>query len=181
MARLLLLFGLGFLIADVRALVEQVRYWQRRRTALLTWPAARPPFFVLQVGIGVAIGVLFVFNLLFRPAAAEQLFGEGMMLLYYGYVVPMSTRIERGFYRDGVWTDRRFIRYGRIGAVTWREGRDPVLLLAARTDPTAALMVVPSRFYGAVRRILRDLIGTGVLKLADTGLHLGLKDYREDV
>ncbi len=182
MARLLLLFGLGFLVADILAIVEQLCYWVRRRSALLTWPAPRPPFFLMQVGIGVALGLLVVFNLFLRPAAAEQLFGEGMMFVYYGYVVPMSTRIERGFYRDGVWCDRRFVRYRKVSGTTWREDRsqDPVLLLASRTGFTASRLVVPSELYGAVRRLLRDLIAQHAVRLADAGLHLGLKDERED-
>ena len=108
MARLLFLFGVGFLVANGLAIAEQLRYWQRRRAALLTWPSRRPPFFSLQIGIGLAIGILFLFNLVVRPAAAEQLFGEGMMLVYYGYVVPASVRIKRGFYRDGIWSAASF-------------------------------------------------------------------------
>jgi hypothetical protein len=180
MARLLLLFGAGFLIADVLAIGDQVRYWRCRPTALLTWPATRPPFFALQIGIGAALGLLLLFNLLVRPAAAAQLFGEGMMLLYYGYVVPASTRIERGFYRDGIWTERRFVRYSKIGRLSWREGAEPVLLLAWRRSATASRLIVPAGCYGAVRRLLRDLIAQGSLRLADDGLRLGLRDERED-
>jgi hypothetical protein len=180
MGRLLLLFGLGFLIANLRAVGEQVRYWRRRRAALLTWPATRPPFFQMQIGIGVALGALFFFNLLVRPAAAEQLFGEGMMFLYYAYVVPMSARMERGFYGDGVWSDRGFFPYARIGGLTWREGPEPVLLLASKAGSTATRLVVPAGLYGAVRRLLRDLIARHDVHLAETGLHLGLKDERDD-
>ncbi len=180
MSRLLLLFGLGFLVADLLAILDQCRYFQRRRTALLTWPSRRPPFFALQIGIGVALGCLFLFNLLVRPAASEQLFGEGMMLIYYGYVVPISTRIERGFYRDGIWTERRFVRYPRIGRLSWREGAEPVLLLALRRGATASRLAVPADSYGAVRRLLRDLIAQGSLHLADNGFRLGLRDGRDD-
>ena len=36
MARLLLLFGVGFLAANLLGLAQQALYWQRRRTALQT-------------------------------------------------------------------------------------------------------------------------------------------------
>lgn len=180
MARLLLFFGVSFLAANLVGLVEQVRYWRRRRTALLTWPGRRPPYFQMQVGIGVALGLLFLYNLLLRPGAAEQTFGVGMMFVYYAGILPASTRIERGFYRDGVWSDRRFVRYSRIGAISWHDGVEPVLLLAARRGRTAARLVVPGHLLGAVRRLLRDLIGRHDIDLADTGLHLGLRDQRDD-
>jgi hypothetical protein len=182
MARLLLLFGAAFLAANLLGVAEQVRYWRRRRAALLTWPAKRPALFQMQVGIGVVLGVLFVFNLLLRPGAVEQTFGVGMMFVYYAGVVPLSARIERGFYRDGAWGDRRFIRYARVAALAWREepGADPVLLLALRNGRSAVRLSVPGPQFGAVRRLLRDLIGGRVLHLEDAGLHLGLKDERED-
>jgi hypothetical protein len=180
MARLLLLFGVGFLVANLIGLAEQVLYWRRRRTALLTWPRKRPPLFQMQVGIGIALGLLFIYDLLLRPGAVEQTFGVGMMFVYYAGIVPMLARIERGFYRDGIWSDRRFVRYSRIGAITWREEPEPVLLLAGRRGRTATRLVVPGHLFGAVRRLLRDLIGRHAIHLADTGLHLGLRDERDD-
>ena len=180
MAWLLLIFGVGFLAANLFGLVEQLRYWRRRRTALLTWPGRRPPHFRMQVWIGVALGLLFLYDLLLRPGAAQQTFGVGMMFVYYAGIVPATARIQRGFYRDGVWSDRRFVRYARIGAISWHDDVEPVLLLAARRGPTAARLAVPGHLLGAVRRLLRDLIGRHDIDLADAGLHLGLRDERDD-
>jgi hypothetical protein len=180
MARLLLIFGVGFLAANLFGLVELLRYWRRRRTALLTWRGRRPPLFAMQIGIGVALGLLFLYDLLLRPAAAEQTFGVGMMFVYYAGIVPASVRIERGFYRDGVWSDRRFVHYPSIGAISWHDEAEPVLLLAARRGRTAARLAVPGHLLGAVRRLLRDLIGRHDIDLADAGLHLGLRDERDD-
>jgi hypothetical protein len=39
---------------------------------------------------------------------------------------------------------------------------------------------VPGRHYGAVRRLLRDLIAQNTIRLAGHGLDLGVKDERED-
>lgn len=181
MARLLLLFGAGFLAANLLLLSEQVRYWRRRRGALLTWPGKRPPLFLMQVGIGIALGILLAYDLLVRPGAAEQAFGVGMMFVYYALAVPMSARIERGFYGDGIWSDRRFVRYSGIGAISWREDAGTVLVIASRDGKTATLLSIPGPHLGAVRRLLRDLIGRHSIHLADTGLHLGLRDERDDV
>jgi hypothetical protein len=181
MARLLLLFGVGFLAANLAGLGQQALYWRRRRTALLTWPVRRPALYQMQVGIGAVSGLLFVYNLLLRPGAIDQTFGVGMMFAYYAGVVPMAARIERGFYGGGIWSDRRFVRYSRIGALTWREGPEPVLLLASRNGSSAARLSVPGEQFGAVRRLLRDLIARRLIHLENAGLHLGLKDEREDV
>ena len=43
------------------------------------------------------------------------------MLLYYGYLVPLSLRIGRGFYQDGVWMEDGFMPYANIGGLSWRE------------------------------------------------------------
>lgn len=178
--RLLLLFGVGFLIANLRAIYLHVQYWGRRRSAMLLWAGPRPPFLGMQVGIAVALGFLIAYNLFFRLPPLETLFGEAMMFVYYGYAVPMSARIQRGFYRQGVWCDRGFVSYGRIGGLTWREGKDPLLLLAVGGAGTARSLRVPGQHYGAVRRLLRDLIAEHAITLSGRGLDLGLKDERED-
>ncbi len=177
---LLLLFGVGFLAADARALLLHLQYWRRRRTALLVWSARRPPFYAMQIGIAVALGLLLAYNLLFRLPPLETLFGESMMFAYYAYAVPMSARIPRGFYRDGVWSDRGFVAFGGIGGLAWREGKDPVLLIVAGEGGTARTLLVPGQHYGAVRRLLRDLISQHTIRLAGHGLDLGVKDERED-
>ena len=179
--RLLLLFGLGFLVADVRGIVNHLLYWRRRPSALLTWPAPYPPFFSLQLIIGGLLGLLIAYNLLFRLAPAEEIFGEGMMFVYYAYVVPLAHRIDRGLYGNGVWTDLGFVRYASIGGVTWREEDEPVLLLASRHGGTAHRLRVPGTLYGATRRLLRDLVEAGTIELTSGGLGLGEKDRREDL
>jgi hypothetical protein len=179
--RLLFLFGVGFLLANARAMLLHLQYWRRRRHALLVWPGRRPPFYGMQVGIAVALGLLIVYNLAFRvQLPPETLFGEGMMFLYYAYAVPMTARIQRGFYRDGIWSDTGFVKYARIGGIAWREAKEPVLLLVAEGGGTARSLVVPGPHYGAVRRLLRDLIAQRTIRLAGHGLDLGVKDERED-
>ena len=55
-----------------------------------------------------------------------------------------------------------------------------MLLFAARVGSTANRLVVPLEHYGASRRLLRDLIAQHAIHLEDAGLHLGLKDERDD-
>jgi len=178
--RLLLLLGLGFLVVDLRAVVDHLAYWRRRPTAFLVWPAGYPPFFSLQLIIGGTLGFLLAYNLAFRNPPPEELFGEGMMFVYYTYAVPLAHRVERGFYKDGVWTEGGFFPYWRIGAVSWREEPDPVLLMASRDGGAARRLVVPSELYGAARRALRDLIEAHIIQLARPGLDLGLREDKDD-
>jgi len=179
--RLLLLLGLGFLLADLQAIANHLRYWKRRRTALLLWPATDPPFFSLQLIIGGTLGLLMAYNLLFRVTPAEELFGEGMMFVYYAYAVPVANRVERGFYRDGIWTDSGFVPYRRIGSISWREEREPVLLLADRKRGRARRLIVPAELHGAVRRLLRDLVDRGTIHFSRPGIDLGMREDKDDV
>ena len=55
-----------------------------------------------------------------------------MMLVYYVYALPLSLKIGRGFYEDGIWTDGGFMPYSNIGGLTWREGEQPTLVLLYR-------------------------------------------------
>jgi hypothetical protein len=59
-------------------------------------------------------------------------FGESMMLLYYTYALPLSLRIGRGFYEDGIWAESGFIPYSQIGGLTWREEGQVTLVLMYR-------------------------------------------------
>lgn len=178
--RLLFLLGLGFLAADLRAVADHLRYWRRRPRALLRWPAAYPPFFSLQMIIGGTLGLLLSYNLLFRVTPAEELFGEGMMFIYYAYAVPLAHRVERGFYRDGIWTDAGFLPYHRIGAISWREEPEPVLLLADRGHGRARRLVVPGELYGAVRRLLRDLMDNRTIHFSRPGIDLGIREEKDE-
>ena len=175
----LLLLGAGFLVADARLLLEYIRYRRRRRTALLTWPGPKPPYYALSIAVGVALGVLIICKILFIH---RQAFGETMMFVYYGYLVPLGRRISRGFYADGIWADTDFIPYGEIGGVSWREGEhDVTLIVSSRLRNLARRLTVPGERYGAARRVLRDKIGEHAIQFAGTGLDLGVQDERDTV
>jgi hypothetical protein len=159
LAGILLLLGVGFLAADARLLLEYFRYRRRRRGALLVWPSPKPPYYGTALAIGVTLGVL----------------------VYYAYLVPLSRRIGRGFYEEGIWADTDFIRYHEVGGITWRENDHEVtLILISRLRNLARRLRVPGDKYGAARRLLRDKIGEHAIHFGGTGLDLGDHDERDE-
>src|ERR687897_2163220 len=140
----LLLFGVGFLIANLRAGLDLFRYWRRRRHALLTWPARRPPYYGLILFLGVTLGLLLIVKVLFLQRSPAQLFGEGMMFLYYAYAVPLSQRIGRGFYADGIWAENGFMPYQQIGGIAWRGGEPGTPPPVSRVEEMARALGGPA-------------------------------------
>lgn len=174
-----LLLGAGFLVANARLAFEYARYVRRRRGALLTWRAPKPPYYVLQLAIGVFLGVILMYNVL---RLHRNVFGEAMMFLYYAYLFPLSRTIARGFYDEGIWADSAFIPYNEIGGITWRESEhEVVLIITSRLRNLARRLIVPGMHYAAARRLLRDKIATHDIHFSGTGLNLLDHDEREDV
>lgn len=177
-AGVLVVLGVGFLVANARLVLEYTRFLKRRRQALLTWQAPKPPYYVMALGIGVVLGVLVMVKLYLH----RGVFGESMMFLYYAYLFPLSRRIGRGFYEDGIWADSTFIPYNEVGGVSWREGEHGVtLIVISRLRNLARRLIVPGDKYGAARRLLRDKIGEHEIHFAGTGLDLGTRDERDEV
>jgi len=174
----LLLLGAGFLVANTRLLLEYVRFMRRRRDALLIWSSPTPAYDGMSLGLGVVLGVLVFYKVVFT---GQQAFGEIMMFLYYGYLVPLNRRIRRGFYEDGIWADSVFIPYNEVGGISWREGEHSVsLIVISRLRNLARRLAVPLEHYGAARRLLRDKIGDHEIHFSGTGLDLGLHDDRDE-
>lgn len=175
----LLLLGFGFLVADVKLGWDYVQFLRRRRSAILTWRGPTPPQYAFTLGLGVALGILVFVKAVFIH---RQFFGEAMMFLYYGYLVPMSLRIGRGFYEEGIWADSAFIPYNEVGGISWREGEHQVtLIVISRLRNLARRLTVPGDKYGAARRVLRDKIGEHAIHFSGTGLDLGEHDERDQV
>ncbi|MGH9175847.1 MAG: hypothetical protein ACRD1H_15895 [Vicinamibacterales bacterium] len=193
LTQILLVLGIGFLIANLRVGLELVRWGRRRSHALITWPAKKPPYYGLSLGIGVMLGLLILLKAYLALRQANDLgqwfvvfgrtaFGELMMFVYFGYMLPLSTRITRGLYAEGIWTDTGFMPYSQIGGIKWREGEPPTLLMISRLKALARSLEVPTRFLGEVRRVLRDKISSHAIEMDEgPGLHLGARDARDSV
>jgi hypothetical protein len=179
--RLLPVLGVGFLIANLRLLFQFVRFLRLRPSALLTWPGSRPPFYGLLLGLGAVLSLLVVYKLAVLKQRPVDVFGETMMMLYYAYGVPLSLKISRGFYEDGIWADGGFVPYSRIGGLTWREEEQITLVLIYRMGQFARRLVVPEPLYGAARRVLRDKIAAHDIHFTGKPLDLGMHDERDDV
>jgi hypothetical protein len=179
--QILFLFGLGFLAANIKVIVELIQFRIRKRTALLTWEAAKPPYYGFSLALGVTLGLLIAFKLFVQRRPPDQLFGEAMMFVYYGYAMPLSTRISRGFYRDGVWSDTGFMRWGQISAVSWKDEGPVTLVLVSHFRNIARRLVIPGPLYGSARRVLRDRIKAHEIHIGGTGLDLGSRDDADTV
>jgi hypothetical protein len=177
-ARVLTVLGLGFLVANLRLVLEYVRYIRRRRGTLLTWAGPPPPYYGTKLAIGVLIGCLAFYKAVYRQ---EFAFGEVMMFVYYGYLVPLTRRISRGFYREGIWADTMFIPYNEVGGISWREGEHAAsLIVISRLRNLARKLAVPAEHYGAARKLLRDKIGAHEIHFSGTGIDLGERDERDE-
>jgi hypothetical protein len=193
LAQILFALGVGFLIANLLQALEIARWWRRRSTALLVWPGPKPPYYGVMLGIAMVIGVLVLIKAyqvsrLYRdvgdwvPAFGRHAFGELMMFVYYGYMLPFSTRIKRGLYAAGVWTDTAFMPYGQIGGISWREVDPPILVVISRRKMLARHLTVPGQYLGEMRRLLRDKISSHAIEMeSGPGLHLGERDARDSV
>jgi hypothetical protein len=179
--RVLLLLGVGFLVANLRLLFQLVRFLRIRSSALLTWPGSTPPYYGLFLIVGAILGMVIICKLAFLRQHPINVFGESMMLVYYSYAQPLTMRIGRGFYEDGIWADGGFVPYSQIGGLTWREGEQVTLVLMYRMRTFARRLVVPDNYYGAARRLLRDKIATHDIHFTGKTLDLGLHDERDDV
>lgn len=180
--QVLLLFGVGFLGANLKVLADLIRFRRRKRDELLTWEGAKPAYYGFSLALGVLLGLLLAFKLFVQRRPPDQLFGETMMFVYYGYAMPLSTRIPRGFYADGVWSDSGFMPWGQISAVSWKEEAGVVsLVLVSHFRSVARRLVIPGALYGQARRLMRDKVKEHALHIGGTGLDLGSRDDTDAV
>ena len=181
LSQVLFVFGVGFLAANIKVIADLLRFRFRRDSSLLVWESPKPRFYGLALALGSVLGLLVAVRVFVLGHPLNQLFGEVMMLVYYGYAFPMSTRITRGFYRDGVWSDRGFLRWGQIGAVSWREGASVTLLLIPHVRQVVKRLEVPGHLYGEARRLLLDKIQAHDIQMDRAALDLGSRDGADAV
>jgi hypothetical protein len=181
LSRILFVLGVGFLLANLRLLYQFIRFVRLKSSAVLIWPGRRPPFYGLLLGLGAVLSLLIVYKLVVLQLHPVRVFGESMMLVYYGYAMPLSLKIGRGFYQDGIWADGGFVPYSAIGGLAWREGEQLTLVLIDRVRNFGRKLTVPESCYGAARRVLRDKIAAHDIHFTGKSLDLGVHDERDDV
>ena len=177
------LIGIGvfFLVVNLRLFYQHARFLKLRSSAVLTWRTGVPPFYRLFLAAGAILAVVIICKLAVLHLHPRHVFGESMMLVYYSYAQPLSLRIGRGFYEEGIWADGGFVPYSEIGGLTWREGEQVTLVLMYRMRSFARRLVVPGSHYAAARRVLRDKIATHDIHFTGKTLDLGSHDDRDSV
>lgn len=178
--RLLLLFGIGFLVANIKVAAELVRYHRAKRSALLIWAGPKPRYYAFSLWLGVILGLLMVAEILLKRPP-YSLFGEGMMFVYYICLFPLASRIARGFYQDGVWSDSGFMPWAKISAISWKDEGAVTLILISHDNNVARRLEVPGPQYGEARRVLRDRIKAHDIQIGGAGLNLGTRDDGDTV
>jgi hypothetical protein len=178
--RLLLLFGVGFLVANLKVARELVAYHRRKRAALLVWPRPKPRYYGMSLLIGVILGLLLAAEILLKRPV-YSLFGEAMMFIYYICLFPAATRIARGFYQDGVWSDTGFMHWSQISAVSWRDEGSLTLMLISHAKSIARRLEVPTAQYGEARRVLLDRVKAHDIHMGGAGLDLGIREGGDSI
>ena len=180
--QLLFFFGVGFFVANLKVGVDLLRYLRRKRSALLIWQNPKPRYYHFSLVLGVVLVGLFGFKLFVQHREMKTLLGEAMMSVYYVFAVPLSTKIARGFYQDGIWADTGFMRWSQISAVTWKEeGAAVTLILVSHLKSIARHVSVPGYLYGQARRLLRDKVQAHDILIRGAGLDLGARDETDGI
>jgi hypothetical protein len=185
--RVLLVLGAGFLVANFRLLIQFLRFLRLRSAARLTWSGPKHPSTSLFLVLGIVLGAVLLIELtLPRTRSGPQsvpsrIFGEAMMFTYYALLLPLTSRIARGFYEDGIWVDNGYMPYAKIGGLAWREEAEITLVLIPRMKRLARRLVVPRQYYAEARKLLREKIAGHDIHFTGKPLDLGAHDERDDV
>lgn len=180
--RLLFLFGVGFFVANVKVGTDLLRFQRRKRSALLIWHNPKPRYYNFSLALGFVLVFLFAFKLFVQHREMKTLLGEAMMSVYYLLALPLSTKIARGFYRDGIWSDSGFMRWSQISAVSWKEDGAVIrLIVVSHLKSIARHLQVPGHLYGQARRLLRDKVQAHDIHIGGAGLDLGSRDEKDTI
>jgi hypothetical protein len=179
--RLQVVLGALVLALNLVAGVRLLRAWRLRQGAVLTWRAARPPYYGLSLFIGVVFGVLVMLEVFVIRRSAGYWFFDLMMLFYYGYLTPLAARVPRGLYERGIWADGGFVPFEQVARLAWREEPAIVLTVVSRVRQAVYHLTVPQQFYAEARRVLRDRLAGHDIHFVPPALDLGAHDARDDV
>jgi hypothetical protein len=163
----LLGLGLYFSVLLARGLLGYLRFRRVRPTALLTWRPYRPGHFHVLLLLGAVAAAVAVVNAL-QSRPFHHVYSQASIAAYFVVMVPLSLRIQQGFYRDGVWADAGFLPYTDIGRLAFVETPEIVLVLMPRRGTPPFRLRVPPSEYGAVRKILDEKARAALLHTEPT-------------
>ncbi len=156
--------GLYFSVLLLRGLAGYFRFRRLLPTALLTWPVPRPRAGPFLFALGLVSTAITVLNgYMARPL--HHVLSLGLMALYFMLMVPLTGRIRLGLYEGGVWADTGFLPWGRIGRMAFREDPDIVLILLPRGGSGSFRLPVPPGEYGAVRKLIEEMVRARVVNM----------------
>ena len=154
---ILLALAIYFSVLVARALAAYLRFRRLAKTALVTWTPPRPRYLSWLVALGVVSFAVAVLNgTLDRPF--HHVYSQGVMAAYFIVMVPLVARIRPGLYRDGIWADRGFLSWERIGRMAFVETPEIVLVVVPRGGASPMRLAVPPGEYGMVRKLLEEKI-----------------------
>src|SRR5437764_5784244 len=91
---ILYVLGSGFLVVNLHLFFQYYRNRRLQRTALVTWPAPRPPLYRLFLWVGAVLAIVIFYKLAVLKLHPKFVFVETMMLVYYGYALPLAQKIR---------------------------------------------------------------------------------------
>jgi hypothetical protein len=161
-----------FSVLILRDFLRYARFRRLRDSAIVTWPSPRPSRFPWHLALGGLAAFAAALNG-FLPQQHEfhKIYSQLAIAFYFIAVTPLLARIPQGFYSEGIWAEHGFLPYSRIRRLAFHEGSEVVLLLMPQEGGAFRLRVPPQE-YGAVRRVLGDMIRSRSLNLE--GSLLGL-------
>jgi hypothetical protein len=154
---ILLALAIYFSVLVARAMAAYLQFRRLAPTALVSWTPPRPRYLSWLVALGVVSFAVAVLNgTLKRPF--HHVYSQGVMAAYFIVMVPLVARIRPGLYRDGVWADRGFLSWDRIGRIAFVETPEIVLVMVPRGGASPMRLAVPPGEYGTVRKLLEEKI-----------------------
>lgn len=161
---ILLALAIYFSVLVARALAAYLKFRRLAPTALVSWAPPRPRYLSWLVALGVVSFAVAVLNgTLKRPF--HHVYSQGVMAAYFIVMVPLVARIRPGLYRDGIWADRGFLSWERIGRMAFVETPEIVLVMVPRGGASPMRLAVPPGEYGTVRKLLEEKIRTRQLTM----------------
>ncbi|HEY7409700.1 MAG TPA: hypothetical protein VII13_03100 [Vicinamibacteria bacterium] len=160
-----------FTVMVARTMHGYLLFRRLRPSAVLTWRVRRPAQLTFLLALGVVAALVALLNAYMRRPL-HHVYSQAIMAAYFIVMVPLTFRIQRGLYADGVWAEGGYLPYARIGRMAFVETPEIVLLLVPRGRAGPFRLRVPPAEYGAVRKLLEEKIRSRAVQMEEAILGL---------